>query len=142
MTQREIVLASLAASNGASHSPVQIQKLLFLIDRNISGHVEGPHFKFEPYDYGPFDSTVYSVVDELTFSGLIEAVESGRCWKKFRLTSEGQKIGNSLFESIEAPARKYIYDASKFVLSLSFAALVSAIYEAYPDMKVNSVFRG
>ena len=38
--------------------------------------------------------------------------------------------------------RPPIEQVSKFVRSLSFEQLVSAIYKAYPRMKANSVFRG
>ena len=58
MTRKEVVLAALAPAKHAPHSPVQVQKLIFLIDRNIPREVGGPHFDFQPYNYGPFDKAV------------------------------------------------------------------------------------
>jgi len=37
--------------------------------------------------------------------------------------------------------RKYLDDVVEWTRSLSFTELVKAIYQDYPDMKANSVFR-
>jgi hypothetical protein len=59
MDRSSLVLAALAAAGGnAAFTPVQVQKLLFLIDREAGRLVGGPHFDFLPYDYGPFDRAV------------------------------------------------------------------------------------
>jgi len=139
--KKSIVLASFAASNGGIHTPVQIQKLLFLIDKSVSTMVQGPHFNFKPYDYGPFDQNVYTVLEGLCQEGSVEIIESGQTWKKYRLTPNGQKIGDNALNSIESKGQEFIREISKFVLSLSFPQLVSAIYKAYPEMKQNSVFK-
>ena len=63
----EIVLAAVAAGgSGARFFPVQLQKLLFLIDREIPELVHGPHFRFIPYYYGPFDKGLYVELGRLT----------------------------------------------------------------------------
>ena len=52
--EENLVLAALAAGGeNATFSPVQVQKLLFVLDREASPHIDGPHFNFIPYDYGP-----------------------------------------------------------------------------------------
>lgn len=141
MEQPSLVLAALAPAKGQSLSPVQVQKLLFLIDREIPNELGGHHFNFVPYDYGPFDNCVYNTLDLLALGNLVESLEEpGRRWKRYRLTPEGQKRGDEVLERISKVGRDYIVAANKFVRSLSFADLVSAIYRAYPDMKVNSVF--
>jgi hypothetical protein len=59
VTRQQLLLAILAAAKGRSYSPVQIQKAVFLITRNLPGLVtEGEGIDFHPYDYGPFDSEV------------------------------------------------------------------------------------
>jgi len=142
MDKSTVVLAALAPANGATHSPVQVQKLLFLIERNIPSAINGPVFDFKPYDYGPFDSAVYQTLDLLNLNGLVETVEEpGRRWKHYRLTPEGQAKGNEAISQLEDKHRQYIHAVSKYVRSLSFTQLVSAIYREYPEMKANSVFR-
>jgi len=138
--RRQIVLAALAPGHGVVHSPVQIQKLLFLVDREVAGRVGGPFFDFRPYNYGPFDKAVYSVLEELAADGLAEAVPL-RSWSGFRLTDAGQRAGEAAISALPAPVSDYIKRASEFVRTHSFATLVSAIYRTYPDMKVNSIFQ-
>ena len=140
MTKREVVLATLAPAQGKQHSPVQVQKLLFLLDREAFQLVDGPHFNFQPYNYGPFDKAVYQVLDELDKDELVTIRSSG--WQRtYALTPTGQNDGDRLLGKLPDAAQNYIRSASAFVLKLNFLELVSAIYKAYPDMQENSILR-
>ena len=140
--REQVMLAILAASNGAEHTPVQIQKLLFLFDKKISGEIGGPFFNFIPYDYGPFDKDIYGVLFNLSSAKLVDIISLANSrWSKYRLTVQGQKEGESILKSFPNYVFEYITLLSDFVRSLSFEQLVSAIYNAYPEMKANSVFR-
>ncbi len=67
LARQDVILSALAVGGeNATYSPVQVQKLFFLIDRKAAHLLAGPHFAFRPYDYGPFDPAVY---DELTILG-------------------------------------------------------------------------
>ena len=140
MTKSEVILAALAPSQGKQHSPVQVQKLLFLLDREVPQLVDGPHFNFEPYNYGPFDKAVYQVLDELDEDELV-TIRSGGWQRTYALTPTGQKKGDRLMDELSEEAQDYIRRASVFVLKLNFLQLVSAIYKAYPDMQKNSILR-
>ncbi|MGD0208024.1 MAG: hypothetical protein ABSC89_10500 [Verrucomicrobiota bacterium] len=143
MDKKTIILAALASADGVTYTPVQIQKMLFLIDKQIPTFVGGPHFHFEPYDYGPFDAEIYVCLEQLSQEKLIEIVrEEGLRWNKYRLTPEGYQKGIVLLGELMDEAKKYIQDVNAFVRKLSFAELVASIYKAFPEMKVNSVFRG
>ena len=50
----------------------QVQKLFFLLDMNIAKQTAGPHFTFEPYDYGPFDKQVYLELKKMRDDRLVE----------------------------------------------------------------------
>ena len=142
MDRCDYVLAVLAAADGASHEPVQVQKLFFLLDKKIPRLVGGPHFKFEPYDYGPFDSRVYHELDALARSELVEVSTAGYSNRRtYRTTPAGLVRGAELLGTLPDNAVAYIRKLSAWVRSLSFASLVSAVYQAYPDMRVNSVFQ-
>jgi uncharacterized protein len=140
VNREDIVLATFAVSSGAFHSPVQVQKLLFLIDRNLKGEIGGPYFHFVPYNYGPFDKAVYDVLEKLSDQNLVEIV-TRNAWREYALTESGIRRGNAILKDLSLKATKYIEDSSKFVLSLGFTDLVSSIYKAYPEMKRNSVFQ-
>ena len=87
MDRKELVLAAMAPADGGWFTPVQVQKLFFLIDMNIGANVGGPHFAFTPYHYGPFDADVYREIEDLASRGMAEAYpnESFRM-RKFCLT--------------------------------------------------------
>lgn len=140
MDRTELVLAAMAPAEGARHTPVQIQKLLFLIDRNIPSDVRGPHFDFQPYHYGPFDREVYVELEKLAQEGDAEICPVTR-WKTYRLTAQGQEKGDRLLSQLSPRAQEYIKKLSAVVRRMSFSELVSAIYRAYPDMCENSVFQ-
>ena len=141
MTRQELVLAALSPAQGALHTPVQVQKLLFLIETNLVNLVDdGPHFHFEPYHYGPFDRAVYDELLRLSWQGYVDIMQDR--WNSYRLTVEGQRQGERLLSTLDEQARDYITTISSFVRSLTFTQLVAAIYRAYPAMRERSVFQG
>ncbi|MBU3029723.1 hypothetical protein [Paracoccus marinaquae] len=142
MDRDDILLAALAAGGaGATFSPVQVQKLFFLIDREAHHLVGGPHFNFRAYDYGPFDKAVYDGLDALACQGFTRVQSSGK-YRNYSLTPEGLTRGQASLAEMPKNARTFISEISTWVRTLSFEQLVASIYKAYPDMKVNSVFRG
>ena len=143
MRKEEIILAVLAAAEGAVHTPVQIQKLLFLIDKKIPNLINGPYFNFKPYSYGPFDIEIYNLLEELAQEEDAEIISNSNLrWAKYRLTINGQKKGEKILNTLNKEAGEYIKTLSFFVRNLSFAELVSTIYKEFPEMKENSIFEG
>ncbi len=134
------MLAALTPAEGKPYTPVQVQKLFFLIDRNIPAEIEGPRFSFEPYHYGPFDKNVYEDLERLATEGYVDVDSEGSC-KAFRLTVRGQEHGERLFGDLPGKAQDYIRRASEFVRQLPFSRPVASIYRAYPEMRANSVFQ-
>lgn len=140
MDQRDIILAGLAPAKGAAHTPVQVQKLFFLLEKNIPEVYGGPLFDFNPYNYGPFDSSVYQILESLESEGLVD-INFQNNWKTYTLTVPGQIEAEKIFNELPSTAKEFIREISDFVRSLSFTQLVRAIYKAYPEMKQNSVFQ-
>lgn len=141
MDRRRIMLASMSPAGTGSFSPVQVQKLFFLLDRNIGEQIGGPFFDFAPYDYGPFDSAVYHELEGMEDDGLVEVIEQSRFGRRtYRLTDQGLKDGQDALSELDEPMRDYTIRLVGWLRSLTFQQLVSAIYNKYPDMKVNSVF--
>lgn len=141
MNKQELVLIALGVGGKHEHTPVQIQKLLFLIDKNLGARIGGPVFDFVPYDYGPFDPSIYEALRELEGGGFVCSSESSRGWKWHSLTDKGISEAERLAKEADPAVVDYIKRVSEFVRKLSFSDLVSAIYKAYPEMKANSVFR-
>lgn len=141
--RQKVMLAALAAESEASFAPVQVQKMFFLIDENIGEALGGKRFRFQPYDYGPFDKAVYDELEGLQRKGLVQISEVGPGMgrRRYSLTAKGQAAGRAALQELSADAADYMKDVSKWVRKLGFAALVGSIYKAYPHMRANSVFR-
>jgi uncharacterized protein YwgA len=143
MDKQSIILAALAPAKRDAHTVTQLQKLLFLLDKNIPEYIDGPLFHFEPFLYGPYDEEIFRIIEKLSQQELVEIDidEVGKIWRTYRLTKQGQIKGEEIFNSLEQVPRKYIEDVSDFVHKVSFGELIAAIYNEYPDMKVNAVFQ-
>jgi len=140
MRRDELVLAAMAPGGGHCYTPVQVQKLLFLIDRQIPEKVGGPHFNFEPYHYGPFDRNVYLQLDQLAQQGFV-AIYSAWAPRTYTLTPQGQAMGSAALNTLSHLTQDFIIRTCAFVRTQSFSSLVSAIYKAFPEMRENSVFQ-
>ncbi len=81
---------------------------------------------------------VYETMEELALQGLIQIDNGDR--RQYQLTGSGLEEGKKILNELPDKAQHYITEVSEFVRKLTFAQLVSAIYEAYPEMKANSVF--
>lgn len=142
MKRADLALLMLGLSEGRPYSPVQIQKALFLVTRNLPDLVDdGPGYDFQPYDYGPFDKAVYEDLrvgqaDELV---AIEEASYGR-WNEYRATDYGIEKARALQLQVNKDQLEFLKELSAWVRRLSFPQLVSAIYKDYPEMRENSIF--
>ncbi len=141
MTRLEYVLAVLAAGNGEVLTPVQIQKLFFLLDRKVAGQLGGVRFNFQPQGYGPFDKEVFEDLRELSGQNLISIDEAVHRTSTYRITPAGLARGAPLLAQIPLPMREYIGKLLEWVRGQSFESLISWIYREYPEMSVRGVFR-
>jgi len=143
MNRNDFVLAVFASSNDAIHSPVQIQKLFFLIEKKIPELSEYKYFNFVPYNYGPFDPEIYDIISELIGNGDLEIInDMNSRIIRYKTTRKGQTMGENILKLFEKQAIDKIKILSTFIRKLTFFELVSAIYKEYPEMKKYSIFRG
>jgi hypothetical protein len=140
MTRNDVVLAILAAAAGRAFTPVQLQKTAFLVTKNLPHIFDAQHtFNFQPYDYGPFDKHVYSEAELLELMGFA-TISRGR-WSTYAATQSGIERGRQLLAQLPREWNEYIHNLSNWALSQSFSSLVKTIYNAYPEMRVNSIFK-
>jgi hypothetical protein len=143
MTRHDLVLSALASAGIVDFEPVQVQKLFFLIDENVPSQIGGRAFNFKPRAYGPFDGAVYDALRDLAARGQVEISElGGRRYSTYRLSPSGFARGQQILRDLPAEIQLYFAALTAWIKSLSFDQLVSAIYGDYPEMKVNSIFRG
>jgi hypothetical protein len=135
-------LLVIAAASGARMTPVQLQKSLFLLGRNLDEtQLKRPSlYNFEPYDYGPFDSKVYSDAESLESEGLI-SIDAGGRYREYWITATGSEQARQLRHGLDSEATKYLDEVVRWVLPKTFGQLVRAIYNSYPEMREKSVFK-
>ena len=141
MDRGDFVLAAMAPAGIGAFSRVQMQKTLFLLDRNIPELTDGPHFDFQPYFYGPFDPDVYRALEALARRGCL-TIAPGQPSPTYSLTPNGLERGESELAKLDQGAQEYIYRVVGFVRTATFQQLVSSIYHAYPEMAESSLMPG
>ena len=139
MTRAEIVLAAMAAGGrGVSYDGLRVQKLLFLIDVEIPDLVEGPHFDFAAYNYGPFDKSLYEVLGDLERRGYVaQGHKNG--YADYSLTSQGGVEGGCVLGTLSPEARQFMESAAKWLRLSTFRRILTVIYRKYPEMARNSI---
>jgi hypothetical protein len=103
MQRRDWALLALAAAAGEELTPVQLQKVLFLVGECQRNKVGGGFYAFRPYNFGPFSADVYSDAEQLEREGLarIDRGAPGRSWSLYAITPEGNARAREV--ALEAP---------------------------------------
>ena len=135
----DLLIAVLASGDpGTIFDQVTIQKILFILGREAE--IGTNFFKFESYNYGPFDKNIYSILDNLENKGYLEEVRNDR-FSEYIVSASGHKKGHKVLENhISRKIRTYMKKLVKWAANSSFSELVSAVYNAYPETRENSIF--
>lgn len=125
----DLIINVLSLVPEESFSPVQMQKLFFLLEKRLGIG----NFDFKAHHYGPYSRYLSAVLD---FHDKLEVINiNGITHYKIK---ESEIISDSNF--LDENKRKFVVEMVKFVKSLSFKQLCMAIYKEFPDMAVNSIF--
>jgi len=125
----DFIVNVLSLAPDKSLSPVQIQKLFFLLEKRLGKK----YFDFKPHHYGPYDRCLTTILD---FSDKIEFLNINGV-THYKIKEDSIVRDNSAFNESQ---KKFIIEMISFVKSLSFKELCMSIYKEFPDMAVNSVF--
>jgi uncharacterized protein YwgA len=147
MADRQDWLLLLLALRDASRAldPVRMQKGMFLLaqERNIPAH---QRYNFEPYDYGPFSSQIYSDLEDLVLRGLVDEIPApGYTWSQYKASEIGIDTARQILEDLPSGLVddvQWLEALKRDVLSLDFRSLLHHVYESHPEFATKSVFRG
>ncbi len=141
LNRKDWTLLAIAGAKEKGLSPVQLQKTLFLLGRQMPEAVGTDFYDFKPYHYGPFDEDVSADARALAKSGDIEITRRpDENWNRYVVTPEGVRRAETLAREI-VKAADYLQRLLDWVQRQTFQSLVTAIYAKYPEMRVNSVFQ-
>jgi hypothetical protein len=145
MNRQDWLLLVVAQGDAKPLQAVQLQKSLYLIQRNLGNerlHTD-TYYEFINYDYGPFCLGIYQDAEKLRDLGLIEIRrEPYSSVKYYSATSAGKAKAQELLPELDQTSRSFVQRLIAWILSLNFVQLITAIYAAYPETKENSVFKG
>ena len=143
MIRKDLTLLAIAAGHPTALLPVQLQKSLFLLTDRLPREIQAfDVYQFSPYDYGPFCAEVYMDAELLESEGLVEIIRPPASrYRMYGATDPGRVRADELLAGLPVGIGGFIREVVAFTQGLSFNELVSAIYEAYPEMRANSVFQ-
>jgi hypothetical protein len=131
------LLLAIARAADGQLSPTQTQQAMFILSEEGGALIARPFYSFRPYNYGPFDATIYQDVDDLQRGGLLRIVHTERS-ASYQITPAGLNHADQLRESLDGRATDYLGRVVVWVKSLSFDAVLEAIYAKYPEYKKNA----
>jgi uncharacterized protein YwgA len=141
LKKRDWALLAIAAADGKPVSPAKLQKSLFILGMESPENLED-FYRFEPYNYGPFDAGIYSDAESLASEGLVEVLHpTGGRWVEYVATPVGLNAAQELKEK-KAGAAGYLKKVVDWTQRVTFQELLREVYKHYPQYAVNSVFRG
>lgn len=142
----------------------RLVKLLFLLTHETSLKKYGSDFKYDPYNFGPFSSELYDVLQALINAGLIKAttsdsegfldeadrykgeheadeIDSAKNTIIYSLTSEGKVVGSTLFNSLTNEEKKEVVMVKRLFNSITLRKLLQYVYRKYPNYTTKSVIK-
>jgi uncharacterized protein len=133
-----LLLVAEGATGRFPLDPIRLMKGAFLAWQ------QGPSewanlFDFEPYDYGPFDLSVYRSRDDLIRRGFLGAARQGR-YDRYWVTAAGAQRTAQLKQTQPNEVVDFLHRVGAFVTSRSFADLLREIYATFPKFAERSVF--
>lgn len=133
-----ILLAILAAANGKELSRVQLQKVAFLVSEEFKGSLPEDFYTFDKHNFGPFCIDIYNDIEMLHYWGWISAIPGAEPRLDTYSISETFNLDRlQLAEDI----KQYIKDTVDWVVDMSFAEVVRAVYLLFPEYRENSIFQ-
>ena len=143
MERKDLLILIVDAAGGGRFSPIQLQKSMFLASQAEYPELKEGSYEFEKHHYGPYSRKIHDDLAGLYTDGLVTLSPSQRGnWLESAITPKGHQRALELKPSLNATMTEYISDVVKWVRSQTFASLVRAIYNKYPEYKENSVFQG
>ena len=139
MNRQNWTLIATKFAGPAGLTPVQLQKALFLLGKEMPTAVPADHYRFVPHNFGPFSKDIYSDAESLSSEGLVAISERGK-YPEYVCTSAGKMAAEMVEVGFDPDALEYLKRVVEWVQGQTFSSLVRSIYAKYPEYRVNSVF--
>jgi hypothetical protein len=120
--------------------PIRLMKGCFIVSE-IGPAAWKDLFEFRPFDYGPFDPSVYRARDALVGKDLMVATPAGR-YSQYSITPAGRARASEIAEGLEeSHLAEWLRSIGHWVTSKSFTDLLREIYDRFPNYATRSIAR-
>ncbi|WP_188942042.1 hypothetical protein [Nakamurella endophytica] len=119
-----------------------MQKAVFLIcKRGAKSWSE--LFDYEPYNWGPYSSSLTAAIRGLTNRGDLETRPfPGSAYGEHRTTPSGEQKAEAVWSQLAPQERQFVKAVKRYVTNTSFQKLLREVYAAFPDYASKSHFTG
>jgi len=140
LDRQDVILLLAAGADGPYDlDPIRLMKGCFVVSQ--VGRADWREiWDFEPYSYGPFDTSVYRARDALLARGLLHSDRSGR-YSAYKLTDMGRSRVDEILEGLDDKSASWLQRVGSWVTSKSFKDLLDEIYDRFPEYATRSVMR-
>ena len=139
LDRQDILLLLAAGAEGPyPFDPIRAMKGCFIVSE-IGRNDWREQFGFRPYDYGPFDPSVYRARDALLQKGLLEAHATSR-YASYGPTEAGRERVAQLQAQLSDEDARWLRQVGQYVSSRSFTDLLDEIYAQFPKYAERSVY--
>jgi uncharacterized protein len=140
MDRQDWVLLALNFGGAKGLSPVQLQKSLFLLRMEVQ-EIQVNFYDFFPHNYGPFCKQIYADAERMAQDGLIVIERMQQSHSIFLISAIGEARVAHIRPEVAPRALNYLRTAVEWTQQQSFSGLIRAIYDKYPEYRINSVFQ-
>jgi uracil-DNA glycosylase family 4 len=132
-----------SGSEGLIKDKTRLQKLLFLVQKELINRGYKAKYAFRPYKYGPFSRELYTDLEWLRMNNLVEVRtnfdQKTGVTTEFAITSEGKNrlcnLNSFSFENIDETIKGVVEEHER----LSTTQLVDLVHEKYKEYDINQV---
>ncbi len=121
---------------------IRMQKAIFLATQRGPEDWK-PLYHYEPYNWGPYSSTLANDVRSLMAGGLMMVQPvAGSSYGTYRTTPAGDAHTRPIWDSLPPEHQQFLRNVRAYVTGKSFNSLLKEVYAAYPAFAVKSQFSG
>jgi uracil-DNA glycosylase family 4 len=132
-----------SGSEGVIRDKTRLQKLLFLVQKELMNRGYKARYAFRPYKYGPFSQELYTDLEWLRMNSLVEVRtnfdQKTGVTTEFVITNEGKNrlcnLHSVSFKNVDETIKAVVEEYKH----LSTAKLVDLVHEKYKEYDLNQV---
>lgn len=142
LTPEQWLLFALSRAKDGRLSPIQAQKIMFLLGMEAKHYVGDRFYKFTPYLYGPYSSAIASDLEKMRSTGQIVAERPAPFQRAtYLITVQGLREAEDIGKSVDAKMKGFVQLTVDWVKAQTFSNLLRSIYKKYPAYATQSIFK-